>query len=141
MIGITDLIAGIFKPAVDLVDELHTSDEEKMLARAKIETIQNQAFFKIQEYETNLISAQRDIITAEATGQSWMQRNWRPLLMMVIVCIVANNFLLYPYLSLFTAKVTVLTLPAELYTLMTVGVGGYIGGRSLEKGIEKWKSK
>lgn len=80
-----------------------------------------------------------DIILAEARG-NWLQRSWRPLLMLTVVAIIANNYLLVPWLSLFTDNVAVLELPAELYTLMTVGVGGYIAGRSVEKGIEGWRT-
>ena len=53
--------------------------------------------------------------------------------MVTIVAIVANNFLIFPYLSLWTDKVVMLELPRELYALMTVGVGGYIASRGAEK--------
>lgn len=53
--------------------------------------------------------------------------------MLVIICIVANNYILYPYLSIFTDKVRVLDLPDRLWTLMEIGVGGYILGRTAEK--------
>ena len=79
------------------------------------------------------------IIQAEASG-NWLQRSWRPILMLVVVAIVANNYLLAPYLSLFTDKVTVLALPDKLWTLMIVGVGGYIAGRSGEKMVKTWKN-
>lgn len=89
------------------------------------------------------VEAQRAIIVAEAQGQSWMQRNWRPILMLVIVSIVANNYLVYPYLSLFTEKALVLELPDMLWSLMQIGVGGYIVTRSAEKiipgAVQAWK--
>ena len=59
--------------------------------------------------------------------------------MLVIVAIIANNYLVVPWLSIFTDKVVMLELPPELYTLMTVGIGGYIAGRTGEKMIGKWK--
>jgi hypothetical protein len=90
---------------------------------------------------TAMVEAQSKIVLGEIQGGSWLQRNWRPLLMVVIVAIIANNYLLFPYLSLFTDKVTVLELPEKLYSLMTVGVGGYIVGRSTEKGLTIWKEK
>ena len=34
-----------------------------------------------------------------------------------------------------------LDLPNELFNLMTVAVGGYVIGRSAEKGIRAWKEK
>ena len=83
------------------------------------------------------------IILAEAQGESWLQRNWRPILMLVIVAIVANNYLLSPYINaIFGAgSVPTLDLPERLWDLMTLGVGGYITGRSVEKAVETWKGK
>lgn len=75
-----------------------------------------------------------EIILAEARG-NWLQRSWRPLLMLVVIFIIANNYILVPYVSMFTEKVAVLELPQGLWTLMVTGVGGYIVGRSTEKVI------
>jgi len=88
----------------------------------------------VQDHEENLelIKGQVDIILAEAKG-SWLQRNWRPLLMLTIIAIIFNNYVLFPYLSMFTDKATMLTLPGGLWALLTVGVGGYVGGRTYEK--------
>ncbi|HLC18820.1 MAG TPA: hypothetical protein VJM57_07400 [Thermodesulfobacteriota bacterium] len=46
---------------------------------------------------------------------------------------MANNYILYPYLSIFTDKVRVLDLPDRLWQLMEIGVGVYILGRTAEK--------
>ena len=79
--------------------------------------------------QTLSAEARSNVIMAEAQGQSWLQRNWRPLLMLTIIIIVANNYILYPYLSIFTDKVRVLDLPDRLCTLMETGVGGIsLGG-------------
>ncbi len=86
-----------------------------------------------------LVENQSKVLLGEIQGQSWMQRNWRPLLMLTIMGIVANNYLVYPYLSLFTDKAVLLDLPDKLYNLMSIGVGGYIAGRTAEKGIRAWK--
>ncbi|MFZ5653179.1 MAG: 3TM-type holin [Pseudomonadota bacterium] len=76
-----------------------------------------------------------EIITAEAQGASWLQRNWRPILMLTIVAIVANNYLVAPYINALFGAATapVLDLPDRLWDLMTIGVGGYVAGRSAEK--------
>lgn len=139
--NILDLIGGIFKPAAELVDELHTSDEEKLKLHNQLVSMQNEMSSKVLDYEKSLNEAHSKIIIAEAQGHSWLQRNWRPILMIVIIAIVANNYLLYPYLSMFTSKVTVLKLPDALFNLMTIGVGGYIVGRSGEKIMKSWKEK
>ena len=77
------------------------------------------------------------VIIAEAQGQSWLQRNWRPLLMLVIVFIVFNNYVLASYLPLMGIPVVQLELPVDLWDLMKLGVGGYVVGRSAEKIAEQ----
>ena len=67
------------------------------------------------------------IITAEAQGESWLQRNWRPILMLFFAGLVGAHWLG------FTAP----NLPADvvinLLDIVQVGVGGYVLGRSAEK--------
>lgn len=89
------------------------------------------------------LEAQSKLILAEAQGESWLQRNWRPILMLTIVAIVANNYLLAPYLNALigAGAVPVLELPERLWDLMTLGVGGYVAGRSAEKIVATWKDK
>jgi Holin of 3TMs, for gene-transfer release len=77
---------------------------------------------------------------SEQPSTSWIQSNWRPILMLTITAIIANNYLIFPYVALITGKAAVLQLPEKLYDLMTVGVGGYIVARSAEKGIAIWKN-
>lgn len=84
---------------------------------------------------------QKQVLIAEITGESWLQQNWRPILMLVIVAIVANNYIIVPYLQLFNLTAVVLDLPEKLWNLMTLGISGYIVGRSAEKITEIVKSK
>lgn len=94
----------------------------------------------ILKYETDLVQAQASIVLAEAQGQSFIQRNWRPILMLTIVAIIANNYLLFPYVQLFGGDAVLLELPESLWNLMQIGVGGYVVGRSAEKAVKSWKS-
>lgn len=139
MSAIIDLIGSLFQPAVDLVDEVHTSDEEKEQLQNQLFELQSTVMSKVMEYESKTLDAKASIIKAEAQGTSWLQRNWRPILMLSIVAIVVNNYILFPYLSMFTDKVVMLNLPDKLFTLMTVGVGGYVAGRSGEKIMKAYK--
>lgn len=86
------------------------------------------------------ISTRASIIIAEAQGKSWLQRNWRPMLMLCFIFIVANNYILFPYLHIFNDNIQILQLPDKLWLLMITGVSGYIGGRSAEK-IMRGKNK
>jgi hypothetical protein len=128
------IIGGFF----DLVGEAVEDKDERNRIKAELTKILENA--DLNKF-TTLVQAQTAVLVAEVQGKSWLQRNWRPILMLVIVAIVGNNYILYPYLSMFTDKAIVLDLPEKLYNLMTVGVGGYIVGRSTEKSIEIWKGK
>ncbi len=143
---ILSFISLIFKPAVDLIDGLHTSDAERLELKNNLAQIQAGVQDKIielegkrLEYEKQLVDARSDVLKAEIQGKSWLQRNWRPILMMVVIVIVANNYILFPYLGIWTEKVRVLELPAGLFALLTAGVGGYIVGRSGEKIVDKFR--
>ena len=133
-------IAAIFQPAVDLVDELHTSKEEKGQMQAALYAAQAGIITNVLDYEAKLTENKTSVILAEAQGESYLQKNWRPILMLVIVAVVANNYLLYPYLSLFFDAAPLLALPDKLWSLMQIGVGGYVVGRSGEKIFKTLKS-
>jgi hypothetical protein len=127
--GLIDLIAGIFKPAADLIDNLHTSEEEKLTIRQAMFEAQMAAAAKAQEYESQLLKSKADIITAEAQGGSWIQRNWRPITMLTFLFLVVCDS--------FGWLVT--PLAAEAWTLLQIGLGGYVVGRSVEKVAPKIK--
>ncbi len=127
------LLSQAFEGILKGADGLFTSDEERLNAKARIMSVQSEVMAMSLEYESKLNDAKASIINTEATGASWMQRNWRPTLMLTIVAIVANNYIIYPYLTLMGLPATPLELPDELFTLMQIGVGGYIVGRSAEK--------
>ena len=85
--------------------------------------------------ETTELKAAENIIVAEAKGGSWLQRNWRPITMMTFVFIVAWNFILAPLF-----RQPFLVIPEQMWNLLQLGIGGYIIGRSGEKGIKTWKN-
>jgi hypothetical protein len=124
------IVAPLLGKVFDVVDEL--VEDKDLAAQIKAQIQMRSMEISHQEFMSSL-KEQADIIKTEATGHSWMQRNWRPILMLTIVAIVANNYVVYPYLSMFTDKATMLQLPDQMWTLMVVGVGGYIGGRTVEK--------
>lgn len=121
--GIIELIAGIFKPAAELIDNVHTSAEEKLQLQKEMQRIQAEFQGKLIEYETRLMDAQASVIRAEATSSSWLASNWRPVAMMTfLVLVVLDSFnLLHNPLS------------PEAWTLLQIGLGGYVVGRSAEK--------
>lgn len=130
MEGIFGIISSIFKPAAEFVGEVHTSEEERLTLHAHLKAIEagvNGKIIELQakvlEYEVKVLDAQSSVIKAEALGQSWIQRNWRPITML--------TFLLLVVLDSFDLLASRLTDSA--WTLLEIGLGGYVIGRSLEK--------
>lgn len=120
-------LSEIISPVMDSLDELVTSDEERLQIKARLFDAQNQMSMKVMEYETKLIDAKAEVITAEAQGQSWMQRNWRPITMLTfLVLVVCDSFGLLAF-----------RLTEEAWTLLQIGLGGYVVGRSAEKIMPK----
>lgn len=93
----------------------------------------------MMENAAEMQRAAASVVLAEAQGESWLQRNWRPMLMVLFGFIVANNYVLVPWLRVFGVVVPTLDIPPDMWSLLSVGVGGYVVGRSAEKVIEKWK--
>jgi hypothetical protein len=55
--------------------------------------------------------------------------------MLVFTYIVAHNYVLSPVFG-----INYVVIPAEMWSLLKIGVGGYIVGRSAEKGIATWRN-
>lgn len=75
------------------------------------------------------LEAKRDIIVAESGGESWLQRNWRPITMMSFLV------LLFVYWFGFAPDYIIAnpTVVDSVFDLLKIGIGGYIVGRSAEK--------
>jgi len=120
---IAPLISGLF----GLIDK--TVEDKDQAAQIKARLQEMVLTGQIKEIE-----AAANVLVAEARGESWLQRNWRPLLMVLFGLIVANNYLLAPY-----GLGQTLELPPDMWDLLKIGVGGYVVGRSVEKGVRVWR--
>jgi len=59
--------------------------------------------------------------------------------MLTFILIIANNYIVYPYLSLFWGKAPVLDIPSDMWGLLKIGLGGYVVGRSAEKAVKSFR--
>lgn len=127
-------IGSIIKVIGNVVDEVHTSDEEKLEAHKNLAILEIEFNRAVMNYEVEMAKQQAKVVLAEAGGKSWMQRNWRPVLMFVFMGILVNNFILAPYAqAVFGQSLPLLEIPGPMWGLLTVGVGGYVGARTYEK--------
>ena len=93
------------------------------------------------EHEQTAQKVARDVVVAEAKSEHWITSTWRPLTMLTFVAIVANNYIIAPYLDAIFNAGLVLEVPEQLWTLLQIGLGGYVVGRSAEKTMKEYKKK
>ena len=103
--------------------------------------IEREVKLALLEHTDSLESIRGKIVLEEAKSTNWMTAAWRPLLMMVVILIIACNYLVFPIIRIFYPEMIQLELPVELWNLLTIGVGGYVVGRSGEKMIDKWSER
>ena len=126
----------IFGPSISKSLEKFVPDTEKR------DEIEREIKLALLEQGSEFNKQAGDIILAEAKSEHWITATWRPLLMMIIVFIVGWNYAFIPVLAAFGLDLMILDLPPQLWTLLTVGVGGYTVGRSAEKSMAMYsKSK
>ena len=86
--------------------------------------------------------SQADVIIAEAKGENWLQRNWRPMVAVAFAFIVFFYVLLMPILVAWFGIPPVRVgdqLLEWIKDIVIICLGGYIGGRTLEKIVEKFR--
>ena len=126
--GINTLIAGVGK----IIDKFKHAPAEKAAAHLALGKLHHNMVQEALKFEIAQVQAQASIILAEAKA-GWLTRNWRPMLMIVFMVIIVNNFLVWPYSHELGIVAKQLDFPVWMQDLLKIGVGGYIGGRSAEK--------
>jgi uncharacterized protein involved in exopolysaccharide biosynthesis len=127
MLNVLGAVAPMVKTLFSTIDKTidNKADAEKMKQQIQQQLLSGQ----LKELE-----AQASIITAEAQG-GWLQRNWRPLLMVTFAGLVVAHWFG------FTAPNIPESVQNSLLNIVMVGVGGYVVGRSGEKIADKFKKE
>lgn len=115
-----------------ILDKVFPDPAQKAEAQAKLFALQ-------QAGELKELDSAMQIITSEAKSEHFLVAAWRPITMLTFVFIVANNYIFYPYLSLFWDDAPMLAIPPDLWDLLKIGIGGYVAGRTGEKMMKNWK--
>lgn len=129
------IIGGIIDKAMGVIDKAIPDKDLRNQIRANM-------LSEFLGYEATLVEQAGQTIRAEASGESWLQRNWRPLAMLNFLGLI-NAY----WFDLTPEKITP-ELAVALLDLVKIGLGGYVVGRSAEKvakavapAIGNWKKK
>ena len=124
----------VFNFGSNLLDKFFPDKDEANKARLALMQMKENG--ELAELQTSA-----GIVTAEANSEHWLAANWRPITMLTFVFIIANNYIIYPYLSLFFEKAPILAIPPDMWDLLKIGLGGYVVGRTAEKTMKNYKAK
>ena len=117
--GAADLVKGVG----GVIDELHTSQEEKLEAERKIKEV-------VANYEVEMEKNITARWEADLKSDSWLSKNVRP---MVLIFLIVCTMLLI-FIDAGAIKFNVKDSYIDLLQLVLITViGAYFGGRSLEK--------
>ena len=121
--GAADLVKGVG----GVIDNLHTSKEEKLAAQQKVKKL-------IADYETKMEANITDRWKADMNSDSWLSKNVRP---MILIFLVVSTVLMI-FIDAGTIAFTVEQKWTDLLQLVLITViGAYFGGRSFEKSKKK----
>ena len=117
--GAKDLVEGIG----GVVDNLHTSEEEKLEANQKIKEL-------VSNYEVEMEKTITERLKVDMNSDSWLSKNIRP--MVLIFLVVATVLMIFIDAGVLAFEVKDTWVDLLQLVLITV-IGAYFGGRSLEK--------
>ena len=118
---------GLVTEVSNTIDKLFTSDEERLNAK-------NEMLKVLKEQQIELQRLQTEVIIEEAKG-NWLQRSWRPIVMLAFAFIVIYVKFIAPLFDLNTPPLEI-----EFWNLLQLGIGGYVIGRTGEKIAKEYAS-
>ena len=117
--GAAELVKGVG----GVIDNLHTSKEEKLAAEAKIKEL-------IANHQAKMEQNITDRWSADMNSDSWLSKNVRPL---ILIFLVVSTVLMI-FIDAGTINFTVEAKWTDLLQLVLITViGAYFGGRTMEK--------
>ena len=115
--------ADLVKNVGGVIDNLHTSKEEKLAAEQKIKEL-------VANYEIEMEKNITDRWKADMNSDSWLSKNIRPLVLaFLVVCTVLMIFIDAGSINFVVEQKWTVLLQLVLITV----IGAYFGGRSFEK--------
>ena len=117
--GATELVKGVG----GVIDNLHTSKEEKLEAERKVKEL-------IASYEVQMEKEISSRWNADMKSDSWLSKNVRPLVLVFLV--VSTVLMICIDAGVISFNVEAKWTDLLQLVLITV-IGAYFGGRSLEK--------
>lgn len=115
-----DPLTGVLNLGNTLIERLFPSPEAKDRAKLELLTL-------AQSGELAKFTAAAEIVKTEAASQHWLAGNWRPLMMLTFTGLIVARWFGWAAPNLSTEEYI------KLWSIVELGIGGYVIGRSAEK--------
>lgn len=118
-----DTIKGTMEGAGSLAKDIRTAitgkpDPETVLALVP----------KVWELEAKVREVNGQLLLADANGQGWFQRNWRPMVIFGLFVLIVMD----------SCGLLVNSLPSDAWDVIKIAVGAVAIGQSAEVVADKW---
>ncbi len=115
--AIIGTVGSILSP---IIDRIFPNSEAAQKAK-------HQLMLELSKNENEFQLALSSIIKAEAASAHWLAANWRPITMLTFVGLIVARWFGFAAPELSEAEYL------ALWEIVKIGLGGYVGGRTLEK--------
>jgi Holin of 3TMs, for gene-transfer release len=117
----------IVAPIEHIIDKVIPDKAANDAAKAALEELRESDQAKQIEQDVQLQLAALSNVQAEEKGESWLQRNWRPIVALFLTGLVGSYWFGWTAPNLTPASID------DLFGLVKICLGGYYAGRSVEK--------
>ncbi len=104
----------------DIIKKVIPDSEGQAKAEAEAQMMLMQRSAQIEQ-------AAADIVKTEAQSEHWLTATWRPIVMLVLVGMIVARWMGYSAPGISEAEAL------KLWSIVEIGLGGYVIGRSAEK--------
>ncbi len=121
--SLLSFLGDAIKPIAGLIDDLVTTDEEKRILHNQLTKMENAFAERVLDYESKIMQMKANVIMTEAKGESWLQCSWRPITMLIFLLLIVAHYI----------GILAFPIAEQMWTLLQIGIGGYIVSRGAEK--------
>lgn len=129
--AILGIIGPLFQP---IINKIFPDPKEAAEAEAKIQEIVLNAQIEANRAKSIENESKKEIIVSEMIQGTWFS-DWRAKLMTMCTVMIGFNWIIVPVLNAILyflgTRVEPIAIPPEAWILLNVGLGGYIGERTM----------
>ena len=131
---LADPVKGLIGAVGGIIDDLHTSGEEKLQAKLALAQLETGFQLAVIDAEKTIIEEQASIVRAEAQSESALTRMWRPITMLAFVALLFMRWFGLTPDDLSESEIL------AVFDIVKIGIGGYVVSRGVEKSVASWRN-